>query len=79
MPLNKETKPRLDMHAYIKAKIYNNNIHLDHIHSRKKGVLRIALNYIWWWGTNSGDLWRVQYRFTAITPRSTLTPSGSAC
>ena len=35
-------------------------------------VLGITLNYIWWWGSSSGDLGRVEYLVIVITPRSTF-------
>ena len=45
------------------------------------GVLRMKLNFIWWWGSNSQTLRRVKYPFITITPRSTLTrgPVGRGC
>ena len=43
----------------------------------KSGVLNMTISYMWWWGFLSGDLGSVKYLFTAITPRSTLTSSGS--
>ena len=36
-------------------------------------------NYIWWWGSSSKDLGSVEYPFTGITPRFTLTWSGRTC
>ena len=39
--------------------------------------LLLLLNCIWWRGTNYGALGNVEYPFIAITPRSTLTRSGS--
>ena len=36
----------------------------------------LTLNYIWWWGSSSGDLENMEYLFSPITPRSTLTQSG---
>ena len=40
--------------------------------SPQKGcVSSMTLNYIWWWGSSSGDPWSVEY-FIAITPRSSL-------
>ena len=46
---------------------------------QKGSILHMKLNCIWWWGSNSGDLGSVEYPFIAITPRSILTQSGSAC
>ena len=34
--------------------------------------LDMTLNWIWWWGSNSGVLGIVEYFFVAITFRSTL-------
>ena len=34
--------------------------------SPKRGVLGMTLNYIWWWGFSSGDLWTLKYPFIAI-------------
>ena len=34
----------------------------------KKGLLSVTLTSIWWWGSNSEDLGRVEYHFIAITP-----------
>ena len=39
----------------------------------------MTLNCIWWSGTRFRDLGSVEYPFIAITPRSTLTRSGSTC
>ena len=47
--------------------------------SLQKGLLSMPLNYIWWWGSISGDLWSVEYPFIAITPRSTLTWIVNTC
>ena len=47
-----------------------------HLGSR---VLGMTLNCIWWRGTSYGTLGNVEYPFIAITPRSTLTRSGSTC
>ena len=33
---------------------------------------------MWWWGSNLEALGNVKYSFITITPRSTLTQSGSA-
>ena len=33
----------------------------------------MRLNCIWWWGSSSRDLESVEYPFTVITPRSSLT------
>ena len=46
---------------------------------KKKGVLVITLNCLWWWYSNSVDLRSVKYPFIAITPRSTLTQTGGSC
>ena len=32
-----------------------------------------------WWGSNPGTLENVEYPFIAISPRSTVTQSGSIC
>ena len=48
-------------------------------HSSKVGFLCMTLNCIWWWGSSSADLGSVLYLFIEITPRSTLTWSGSTC
>ena len=37
----------------------------------------MTLNYIWYWGSSSGDLVDVEYPFIAITPRSTLIQNAS--
>ena len=42
-------------------------------------VLDMTLNGIWWWGSSPEALGNVEYSFIAITPRSTLTLSGSTC
>ena len=42
-------------------------------------VLDMTLNFIWWWSSSSGALGKVEYSFMAITPRSTLNRSGTAC
>ena len=39
----------------------------------------MTLNYIWWWGSNSGDLESVEYTFIAIRPRFTLTQGDCIC
>ena len=39
-------------------------------------VLDLTLNCIWWWGSSSGELRRVEYSFIVITLMSTLTRSG---
>ena len=44
---------------------------------QKLGVIGMIPKCIWWWGSISGDLRSVEYPFFAITPRSTLTWSGS--
>ena len=36
-------------------------------------------NYIWWRGSNSGDVGNVEYPFIAINPKSTLDQSGNTC
>ena len=35
-------------------------------------VLDMALNSIWWWGSNPGALKNMEYLFIVITPQSTL-------
>ena len=35
------------------------------------------LNCIWWWGSSSVDLGSVEYLLITITPKSTLSWSGS--
>ena len=40
-------------------------------------VLIMTQNCIWWWGSSLGALGNMKYLFIAITPRSTLTWSGS--
>ena len=40
--------------------------------SSKRGVLGMKLNWIWWWGSSSGDLGRLLSPFFAITSRFTL-------
>ena len=49
-----------------------------------RGVRSLPTNEIWhstiWcWGFSSGASGNVKYTFIAITPKSTLTPSGSTC
>ena len=39
----------------------------------------MTLNRIWWWGSSLEALGNVEYPFITITPRSTLTQSGSTC
>ena len=34
-------------------------------------------NYIWWWGSSSGNIKGVEYSFIVITPISTLTQYGT--
>ena len=46
---------------------------------KKRGDLNMTLNCIWWCGSISVDLEHVEYLFTAITPRFTLTWSGYTC
>ena len=41
----------------------------------KRGVLDMTLNCILWLGSCSGALWKVEYLFIAITPRSTQSGS----
>ena len=48
-------------------------------HSRNRGVLRMTINGIFWWGSRSEILVSVKYTFIAIIPRSTLTWSGNRC
>ena len=43
----------------------------------KAGVMYTTLNYTWWWGSCSGDLGNMKFHFLAITPRFSLTRSGS--
>ena len=45
----------------------------------KGGVLDMTQICIWWWGYSSKDLRSVEYTFIIITPRFTLTLSGSTC
>ena len=42
-------------------------------------VLVMTLNCICWWGSGPGALGNMEYSFIAITPRTTLTWSGSTC
>ena len=42
---------------------------------KKKSVLDMTLNCIWWWGSSSGNFRNEEYPFIAITPRSTRTRS----
>ena len=46
---------------------------------KKGGILGMILDCIWWWGSTPGTLRSVGYFFIAITPRFTLTQSGSTC
>ena len=46
---------------------------------RKGRVFSMTLSCIWWSNSSSKDLRNVEYSFTAITPRSTLTRSGRTC
>ena len=39
----------------------------------KRGVMRLTLNWIWWWSSKSWRLENVKFSFIVITPRSTLT------
>ena len=36
----------------------------------------MTLNYVWWWGSNSGYLRNEKYYVIVITPKSTFTWSG---
>ena len=44
--------------------------HTGETASRKKGVLGMTLNCMWWWGSTFGALDRVEYLYIVITPRS---------
>ena len=55
------------------SSFFNENI--DTSNYRRVPVM--TLNSIWWWGSSSGVLRNVEYPFIAITPRSTLSRSGS--
>ena len=48
-----------------------------HPHPKKSNVLRTTLNWIWWWGSNYGNLGNMEYSFIAITTWFTLMRSGS--
>ena len=47
--------------------------------AKKKGVLGMILNCIWWWEFNSRALQNVMFPFIVIIPMSTLTWRGSTC
>ena len=48
-------------------------------HTHKRGVLGIALNWIWWQESSSGDLESVENSFIAIISIFTLTWNSSTC
>ena len=63
-----ETVLTFKLHAYAKLKCLKWNC-----------FWHWKCTYIWWWVSSSGDLWSIEYLFIAITPRFTLTHSGSTC
>ena len=52
--------------------------HRSKTHPLKRGVLSMRINCIWWCSSSSRDLRSVECPFYSITPRSTLTWSGSS-
>ena len=58
---------------------YTNCIPWKGVPSTKKGVLGMTLNCIWWWGSSSEDVRKIEYSFAAITSRSTVDLRSCTC